>query len=130
MCFAFYRIGCPGDETTMNSVPARTMALTGLGVASLVLGNIGLMLFVFPVLGLPISVIGLVLGIVAISVPATRRGRDLRYCFYGILLSGAALSVNIAIAMGPSGLASRLERPRPGPLGTPEPNQPSPPERF
>jgi hypothetical protein len=113
----------------MTTVPARMMAITGLGVASLVLGNIGLLLFFFPVLGIPVSAIGLALALVAIIVPQTRRGSDLRYCVYGILLSGAALTVNVAIALGPSGLAPQLERPRPGPLGTPDPYQP-PPGRY
>jgi hypothetical protein len=106
------------------------MVITGLGVASLVLGIIGLLLFFFPILGIPVSAIGLVLGIVAILVPQFRRGPDLRYCFYGILMAGAALSVNIAIALGPSGLAPQIERPRPGALGTPDANLPPPPERY
>jgi hypothetical protein len=103
------------------------MVVTGLGVTSLVLGNIGLLLFFFPILGIPVSAIALVLGIVAVLLPPTRRGRDLRYCFYGILLSVAALSMNIAIALGPSGLASQLEVPRQGQRGPADTHEP--PER-
>jgi hypothetical protein len=82
------------------------------------------MFFIFPILGIPVSAIALVLGIVALIVPQTRRGPDLRYSFYGVLLSGAALTINIALALGPSGLVPHLEIPRVSPLGTPETGNP------
>jgi hypothetical protein len=108
----------------MNHTPVPPSPLRGLGVTSLVLGIISLLLFFFPILGIPISAIGLALGIVGILVPQSRRGRDLHLCLYGILMCLASLGLDIAIAAGPSGLAPRMERPRPGPLGTPDAEEP------
>jgi hypothetical protein len=110
----------------MNNLPASPSPLTGLGVTSLVLGNIGLLFFFFPILGIPVSAIGLAFGLVALILPQTRRGPDLRYCIYGVLLSASALTLNTAIALGPSGLVPHMDLPRAGFRGTPEPGNPPP----
>jgi hypothetical protein len=73
------------------------------GVASFVLGMVGFMLFFLPILGAPISAIGLVGGIVGcLTAGATVRG-SLRWAVAGVVLSCLALGLNVAIAYAPRG---------------------------
>lgn len=73
------------------------------GVASFVLAMIGFMLFFLPILGAPISVIGLAAGIAGCLVAgATTRG-SLRWSVAGVVLSCLALAFNVAIAYAPRG---------------------------
>lgn len=73
------------------------------GVASFVLAMIGFMLFFLPILGAPISVVGLSAGIVGCLVAgATARG-SLRWSVAGVVLSCLALGLNVAIAYAPRG---------------------------
>jgi len=71
------------------------------GVASFVLGMIGFMLFLLPILGAPISVVGLASGIAGCLVAgATARG-SLRWSVAGVVLSCLALGINVAVAYAP-----------------------------
>src|SRR5438477_10395417 len=76
--------------------------LVGWGMASLVLGTIGLILFVFPILGVPISAFGLLLGIVGVVYGWFRSGVEVRWSLGGMAVSALALAVNIAILYAPS----------------------------
>lgn len=74
----------------------------GLGITSFVLGMIGFTLFFLPILGAPISAIGLVFGIIGCFAEATVRG-SLRWAVAGVFLSALALGTNVAIAYSPEG---------------------------
>ena len=72
---------------------------TGLGMSSLVLGTVGLMLFFLPILGIPISVLGLFFGLVGFGVGLFRPRVSLRWSLGGIGMSALALLLNIGIAV-------------------------------
>jgi Na+/H+ antiporter NhaD/arsenite permease-like protein len=73
------------------------------GVSSFVLGMIGFMLFFLPILGVPISLVGLLAGVIGCFVAgATSRG-SLRWSVAGVVLSCLALGINVGIAYAPRG---------------------------
>lgn len=94
----------PGTQPETLRIPV------GLGMSSLVLGTIGLALALMPVLGLPISASGLLIGIVGVFVARFgRRGTNLRWALQGVAVSFLALSANVAITQGTWGDA--VDRP-------------------
>jgi len=64
----------------------------GLAIASLILGIFSLLAWLFPICGLPISVIALIFGV--ISLNSSKRGLAIA----GIVLSGIGLILTIANA--------------------------------
>jgi hypothetical protein len=70
---------------------------------SLVLGVIGPMLFFLPVLGLPLSALGLLIGLFAVALAFRAGGVRLRWSLLGCAMSALALSINIAIVYAPGG---------------------------
>jgi hypothetical protein len=95
-----------------NPFPTR-LPLLGLGMASLVLGTIGMMLFFMPVLGIPICASALLLGLIALIISMFQaRGISLRWSLVGIGTSALALSINIAIAYAPVAEPGRRIVPR------------------
>jgi hypothetical protein len=77
--------------------------LNGLGMAGLVLGTIGLLLFFLPILGIPISVLGLFFGLVGFGGALCSRGASLRWGLGGTCMSALALLLNVAIVFAPAG---------------------------
>jgi hypothetical protein len=75
----------------------------GLGMSSLVLAFIALLLFFLPILGIPISVLALGLGILGFFVALFSPGASLRWSLGGIAASFLAPSVNLAINFAPAG---------------------------
>jgi hypothetical protein len=75
----------------------------GLGLTSLVLGTVGLLLFLLPVLGIPISAVGLAFGAVGMLVAVFGGPSSLRWSVAGIALCLVALSADIAIGVAPEG---------------------------
>jgi len=73
----------------------------GLGLASTVLGTIGLLLFFLPILGIPISGAGLVLGFLSFL------GSRFKGSAVGIAVCTLALAINLAIAYSPAGSMNR-----------------------
>jgi hypothetical protein len=92
-------------------------------MTSLVLGIIALLLFFLPVLGIPISVCGLLAGLVGVPVALSFR-LTLRWCAAGIATCILALLVNLAIVYAPSGY---IPSPRPPRLWQTAPGEPYPP---
>jgi hypothetical protein len=88
--------------------------LPGLGMGSLVPGFIALVLAILPVLGIPISACGLVLGILGVVV-AVLGGGSLRWSLAGIAVCALALVVNVALADVPAHDLPGRSVPRPWP---------------
>jgi hypothetical protein len=86
--------------------------MIGLGMTSLVLGVIGLILFSLPVLGIPISVLGLVFGSAGFVAAFFVRDATLRWSLGGIAICSLALVVNIALTYAPSGYIPSREVPQ------------------
>jgi hypothetical protein len=95
------------------------------GLTSFVLGMIGFLLFFLPILGAPISVVGLFAGLAGCLVAgATTRG-SMRWSVGGVVLCLFALGINVAVAYAP-----RYSSPPPtGPptVAVPDPPYVSPP---
>jgi hypothetical protein len=87
----------------------------GLGLASTVLGAIGLMLFVLPILGAPISACGLLVGLTGVMASVARRNMDVRLCVSGMALCSLALTIDMAVAYAPSGFIGPQMAPPMGP---------------
>ena len=86
----------------MQPVFALHAPLPGLGMTSLVLGVIALLLAFLPILGIPLSLCGLVLGRWALSRRLSRRQQSpLGSCRTSDLC--LALTTNVAIAYAPGG---------------------------
>jgi hypothetical protein len=87
----------------MSSVPKFERSPTAFGMTSLVIGSIGLLLSVLPVLGIPISLLGFLLGITALVVNRRAGGAPLRWSLAGVAVCGGALVTGIALYYAPSG---------------------------
>ncbi|HEY2415175.1 MAG TPA: hypothetical protein VGI40_23225 [Pirellulaceae bacterium] len=111
-------------HTTHREIPP-----LGLGLASVVLGAIGLMLFVLPILAIPISACGLLAGICEIALAGFLKTIDSRLALAGAVVCALGISVELAIAYAPSG-----DWGQPADPSTPSPAMPrpyvAPPARF
>jgi hypothetical protein len=96
----------------MSSVPGTHHPPLPLGMASLVLGSIGLLFFFLPVLGIPVSAFGLLLGIVGFFVVLFGGEARLRTNLIGIAVSSLALAINLAVGYAPAGYLPGREVPR------------------
>jgi hypothetical protein len=96
-------------------------------MTSVVVGLIGLLLFLLPLLAIPISMFALGFGVVGFAVGWFAGGPSLRWSLAGIVVSSVALSVSVAMNLAPSG---DLPSPAVGKPQAPErPYAPPPPAR-
>jgi hypothetical protein len=79
----------------------------GLGLASVVLGAIGLMLFVLPVLAAPVSGCGAILGLCGIVASLGRQRTDLQLSTAGVAMCAVSFAIDIAIQYAPGGYLGR-----------------------
>jgi hypothetical protein len=104
------------------STPRQPRApLVGLGMTSLVISVIALLLFLFPVLGIPLSALGVVFGVIGLVAALVTSETSLRWSVGGIAVSCLALAVNLAIANAPAGYVPGRRVPQ---LWRPEPYTP------
>jgi hypothetical protein len=96
----------------MTTVPKAQMPPMGLGMTALVMGTVGLLLCIFPVLGIPISSLGLLLGILAVGEAFRRGGVPLRWALAGVGACVVALFLNFALAYAPADYWHAREGPR------------------
>ena len=96
----------------MNGSPEGAGVPAGVGMTSLVIGTIGLGIFFFPVLGIPISAAGMLFGLVALVVTWRTGGLGLRWALSGIAASVLGLAVNVAITYAPAGYLPSRDVPR------------------
>ncbi len=95
-----------------SSFSTRT-PLPALGMTSLVLGVIAMVLAFLPVLGIPLSLCGIVLGTIGIFASFAVPGSHLRWALAGVATSLLALGINAAIGFAPSGYLHDQKVPRP-----------------
>lgn len=86
--------------------------LYGLGMISLALGSVGMLLFFLPILGMPLSLFGLLFGIAGVIMAAVGGRSSLRWSILGIALCLLAGVMNVAIAYAPAGYAPQRTVPR------------------
>ena len=75
----------------------------GIGLSSIILGAVGQSLFIVPILSIPISVCGAVLGLAGILSAIWRVDANLRLSVAGSLISGFAILTVSAIWKAPNG---------------------------
>src|SRR5437660_1716056 len=117
----------PPREPWVRRLAHADSPLVGLGMTSTVVGLIALAVFLLPLLAIPISVFGLLFGIVGFAVGWFAGGPSLRWSLAGIVVSSVALTVSVAMNMAPTG-----DLPSPA-VGKPQPAErpyaPPPPAR-
>ncbi len=67
-----------------------------MGTVALTLGIVGLVTWVFPVFGFPISIIGLIFGIIGLIVKSPQRGKSIA----GIVICIIGIMLNIGVVVG------------------------------
>jgi len=73
------------------------------GLTSAVLGAVGLMLFVLPILAIPIAGFGWIVGACGFVAAAIGKSVDLRLPLAGIAICSLALAIALAIDFAPGG---------------------------
>lgn len=105
------------------------LPLLGLGLSSVTLGATGLLLFLLPILGLPISGTGILVGLVGCGIALATERASVRLNVAGVVISSLAFALVWGISLAPSGFFA----PRPSPtlspplLGRPYIPPPAPP---
>ncbi len=87
----------------MTTISRSSDPPVGVGLASVILGSVGGLLFFLPVLGIPLGTVGLIFGIVGLMLSLVGGWTSLRWSVVGIVVSGLALGIGIAIALAPAG---------------------------
>jgi len=90
----------------------RQLPPVGFGLASVVLGAVGLLLFVVPILAIPISAWGLLFGVFGVAASALGRRVDWQLSLAGMVLCGLALLIDAAMNYAPGGFLGRPAEPQ------------------
>jgi hypothetical protein len=91
----------------MSTLPRTYNPPTDFGLVATVLGTIGLILSILPVLSIPLSACGLLCGLIGLAIALWRKPEDLRWSVAGVAMSGLALAVAIGLAYAPEGYLQR-----------------------
>lgn len=85
-----------------------------LGMASIVLGVLGLSFVFLPILGIPISGLGLLLGVIgALTGWFVGGPLSLRWSAGGLAIGAVSMALNVAVAYAPAGYIPRRPPPEP-----------------
>lgn len=76
---------------------------TSVGMASLIFGSVGLLLFIFPILSIPLAAVGSLFGILGLGLAIVRGWANFRWSLAGFALSVLTLAIGIAIAQTAGG---------------------------
>ncbi|MGO8749296.1 MAG: hypothetical protein ACLQNE_25325 [Thermoguttaceae bacterium] len=87
----------------------------------MILGSVGALLFFLPILSIPLGAVGLAFGILGFLMAILGRWTSLRWSVVGIVVSGLALGIGVAIALAPYGY---LQNPPPPPVWHNVPDRP------
>jgi hypothetical protein len=69
--------------------------------ASIALATVGIMLFFLPILGIPLSVIGILAGLIALVRALAAHDESLRWSVAGVFVGIVALGINVALIWAP-----------------------------
>ncbi len=90
----------------MAGFPKIHLPIVGMGATSLILGAVGLFIFIFPILSIPLGGIGLLFGLIGMAMAIFNRGAGARWSLAGIALSGLTLAIGVSIAQTAAGYLS------------------------
>ena len=105
----------------MAAIPPSSGPPVGMGLTSVILGSVGALLFFLPILSIPLGAVGLAFGILGFLMAILGRWTSLRWSVVGIVVSGLALGIGVAIALAPYGY---LQNPPPPPVWHNVPDRP------
>jgi hypothetical protein len=74
-----------------------------LGLMALILGSVGSLLFFLPILGAPLSAIGLMIGLAGFAKGVGRDVEGVRWSLGGIVVCVLGLTINVAVDYAPQG---------------------------
>lgn len=80
----------------------------GIGVTSVVLASVALLLFILPVLSIPMGVAGLLFGLIGVIVGLFGDRSGLRWSLAGVALALLTLSLGIAISQTANGYLTNI----------------------
>jgi hypothetical protein len=93
----------PTQNVPLRKLERAELPPIELGLSSVIIAAIGLLLFILPILAIPLSLAGLVLGIAGIIAAVAGGQSRLRLCVAGVTLAIVGLIIGWAIARAPSG---------------------------
>ena len=105
----------------MDTILPSSEPPAGLGLTSVILGSVGILLFFLPVLGIPLGALGLAFGLIGLLAAIFGGWTSLRWSVVGVVVSGLALGIGVAIALPPAGV---LPSPKGAPVWQSVPDQP------
>jgi hypothetical protein len=92
-------------------------SIVGMGLTAVILGAVAAALFFLPVLSIPLAVVGVAFGFVGFLMAGVGRRSSLRWSVVGVLVSGVALAMAVAIARAPQGYLGNPTTPTVGQSG-------------
>lgn len=103
----------PDDEMMPFEAPPADVPPIAFGVAAVCLGTISLLLFILPILSIPISTIGFLAGAWGVCRGRSREMVALRWSLIGCVLCVSVLAIGVVLINAPVGeLPSRAVPPQ------------------
>lgn len=96
----------------MKPLPYVESPPLALGLMALVLGSVGSLLFFLPILGAPLSAVGLVIGLAGFIKGVGRDVEGVRWSLGGIVVCVMGLTINVAVDYAPEGYVESRSVPR------------------
>ncbi|HEY5311656.1 MAG TPA: hypothetical protein VIK18_04030 [Pirellulales bacterium] len=87
----------------MKPLPYIESPPLALGLMSLILGSVGSLLFFLPILGAPLSAIGLLIGLAGFAKGIGRDVEGVRWSLGGIVVCVMGLTIAVAVDYAPEG---------------------------
>ncbi|HEX3654198.1 MAG TPA: hypothetical protein VHV55_00250 [Pirellulales bacterium] len=87
----------------MKPLPYVESPPLALGLMAVILGSVGSLLFFLPILGAPLSAIGLVIGLAGFAKGIGRDVEGVRWSLGGIVVCVMGLTINVAVDYAPEG---------------------------
>jgi hypothetical protein len=105
----------------MANFPRARIPPAGVGLASIILASVSLLLFILPVLSIPLGITGLIFGLAGLLMAIIGGWANLRLSVAGTALSILTLAFSVAIAQTAAGY---LSTPPPSPAWHQVPDRP------
>jgi hypothetical protein len=88
----------------MTNLPSDREPRLAIGLLAFVLGIVGLLVSFMPIVGIPISSCGLLVGVIGLIAALVLGERNLRWTVVGSAISALALIINLSLNFAPERL--------------------------